>query len=154
MISESKYVTEYYEKMSKRQFDAGDKSTLIWVIYQCLEMKRPLPEWARVAFLAACDSVAEYEIKSWDDAFGRPHPKSTHLKAEKEKEKLRWVIIMHVKNLRAEGDRIDKGLFEKIGRKLDPRRSGTTVSAIYYDWRSREIRKNISKPKNYISKNF
>jgi hypothetical protein len=144
--AESKYVAEYWEKMLKRQFEAGDKSVLLYAVYQCLEMKRPLPEWARIAFLDVCEAVERFEIKSWDDAFGRPFPKSTHLKAEKRKEQLRWTIMAHVKNLKAEGGRIDKELFDKIGWRLNPKLSGTTVSKIYYDPRSHEIRRNLSPP--------
>jgi hypothetical protein len=143
MISES--MSEPYEKMLKRDFEAGDKSALLYTIYVCLEFRWPIPEWARVAFLDACEAVKRFEIGSWDEIFGRPVPKSTHLKTERRKEQLRFEIIACVKILKARGDRIDKELFEKIGKKLKPRLSGTTVSAIYYDWRSKEIRRNISK---------
>jgi len=76
-----KNIAEYFEKMMKRSFESGDKSTLLWTIYACLEMRRPIPEWVRVAFLKAYEAAERFEIKSWDDAFGRPVPKGTHNRA-------------------------------------------------------------------------
>jgi hypothetical protein len=140
MISEGKYVTEYYEKMLKRQFEAGNKSVLLNTIYLCLEMKRPLPEWARVAFLDAYEAAGRFEIRSWNEVFGQPVPKSTHLKTERRKEQLRWTIILRVEDLKAE-KAIDKNLFEQVGKELGI--SGTVASDIYYDERSRELRKMI-----------
>jgi hypothetical protein len=63
-----------------------------------------------------------------------------HLKTEKRNTKLRWTIIERIEALKAEGEPVDKGLFEKIGQKLSPPLKGTTVSDIYYDARSREFR--------------
>jgi hypothetical protein len=144
MISNAdKFAAEYYERMLKREFEAGDKSLLLWTLYTCLQLRRPLPEWLRTAFLAAYDSATEYEIKSWDDAFGRPHPKNTHFETEKRKLKLRPVIIGRVEALKAQGVKIDKDLFERVGEEL--RISGTVVSDIYYDRQSRKLRKTISE---------
>jgi hypothetical protein len=135
--AESKYVAEYWEKMLKRQFEAGDKSVLLWAIWSCLESRRPMPEWLRIAFLDAYEAAERFEIRSWDEVFGRPVPKSMHLKTEKRKEQLRWAIIARVKALKAERP-IDKGLFEQVGKELGI--SGTVASDIYYG-RSRELRK-------------
>ena len=130
-----KYLAEVLEIL-KEKFESGDKSTLLYAIYYCCLMKRPLPEWLRLAFLASYEAATGYKIKSWDDAFGRPHPKSTHLKAEKRNAELRFLIILRVQ-ARKEGEPIDKGLFEEIGTELGI--SGTTASDIYYDERSREL---------------
>jgi hypothetical protein len=145
MISEAeagKYVAEYFEKMLKRQFEAGDKSVLLYAIYACLELKRPVPEWLRVAFLDACEAAERFEIRSWDEVFGRPVPKGMHLKSEKRNAELRVFIIQRVEALKAGGKRVDKGLFEQVGKELGI--SGTVASDIYYNARSRELRKMIS----------
>jgi hypothetical protein len=142
MISEedtNKYLAEVLEILKKR-LEGGDKWALLYAIRQCLLLKRPLPEWLRLAFLSAYDSATGYEIKSWDDAFGRPHPKGSHLKKEKRNFELRQVIIQRVEALRSEMS-VDKGLFEKIGKELGI--SGTTVSEIYYDERSQALREMI-----------
>jgi hypothetical protein len=136
MISEEdtdKYLAEALEIL-KETFDGGDKSALLQAIRYCCWLRRPLPEWLRVAFLAAYDSATGYEIKSWDDAFGRPHPKGAHLRTEKRNLELRPVIIGRVQALRTEMS-VDKELFEKIGKDLGI--SGTIVSDIYYEERSR-----------------
>jgi len=136
MISESEtdtYLAEILEILHER-FDNGDKSALLYAIYHCLLMKRSLPEWLRLAFLHTYEAHARFEIRSWDEVFGRPVPKGMHLETEKRNAELRPLIIERVQ--KAERP-IDKGLFEEIGRDL--KLAGTTVSEIYYDERSREL---------------
>jgi hypothetical protein len=138
MISEEdtdKYLAEVLEIL-KQRFEGGDKSALLYAIRYCLLLKRPLAEWLRLSFLSAYDAAMGYEIKSWDDVFGRPHPKGTHLEIEKRNAELRPLIIERVQALRSEKP-IDKALFEKIGKELGI--SGTTVSEIYYDERCRDL---------------
>jgi hypothetical protein len=144
MISEAetgKYVAEYFEKMLKRVFEAGDKSALLYAIYACLELRRPMPEWLRVAFLDAYEAAERFEIRSWDEVFDRPVAKGMHLKTKRRNAQLRWAIIERVETLKAK-KRVDKGLFEKVARDLKIKGvKGTTVSEIYYDKRNRELRK-------------
>jgi hypothetical protein len=135
MISEDendKYLSEVLEILQKRLPD-GDKWALLYAIRQCLLLKRPLPEWLRLAFLRAYDSATGYEIKSWDDAFGRPHAKGTHLQKERRKLQLRFDIIRRIKELASEMP-IDERLFEKVGKELGIGGS-TTVKDIYYEER-------------------
>jgi hypothetical protein len=106
---------------------------------------RPLPEWLRRAFLDAYEARARFEIRSWNEVFGRPVPKNTHFETEKRNAELRFLIIERVEALKAEYP-VDKGLFAKIGRELNPPLKGTTVSEIYYDERSRELREMIYGP--------
>jgi hypothetical protein len=136
-----KYVTEYFEKMLKRQFEAGDKSVLLYAIYTCLELKRPMPEWLQLAFLAAYDSATGYEIRSWDEVFSRPVPKGLHLETKRRNAQLRYTIIARVE-AREAGTPIDKKLFEQVGKELGI--SGTVASDIYYNKANRELRKTIS----------
>jgi hypothetical protein len=142
MISEEdtdKHLAKVLESLEER-FEGGEKRALLYAIRCCLHLRRPLPEWLRVAFLDAYDSATGFEIKSWDDAFGRPHPKGMHLEIEKRNLELRPLIIQRVEALRAEKP-IDKALFEQIGEELNL--GGTTVSDIYYDERSRELEEII-----------
>jgi hypothetical protein len=136
MISEAetdKYVAEILDILKER-FWAGDKSALLDAIYHCLLMKRPLPEWLRAAFLHTYEARARFEIRSWDEVFDRPVPKSTHLKTEKRNAELRFRILERAREL---GPPIHKDLFDQIGEELGI--SGTTVSEIYYDKRTREL---------------
>jgi hypothetical protein len=142
MISEAetdRYLAEILEILKER-FEGGEKSALLYAIYHCLLMKRPLPEWLRLAFLHTYEAHGRFEIRSWDDVFDRPLPKGTHLKTEKRNAELRPLIIERVQALKDE-ESIDKGLFETIGKELGI--SGTTVSEIYYDERSRELREMV-----------
>jgi hypothetical protein len=137
MISEEdtdKYLEEILEILSKK-FEDGDKSALLYAIYYCLLMQRPLPDGLRLAFLDAYESAARFEIRSWDDVFGRPVPKGTHLKTEKRKAELRSLVLERVREL---GEPIDRGLFDKIGEELGI--PGSTIDDLYYDERSRELR--------------
>jgi hypothetical protein len=146
MISEEdtdKHLAEVLEVL-KEIFEGGGKWALLYAIHECLLLKRPLPEWLRLAFLAAYDSARGYEIKSWNETFGRPHPKGTHLK----KEKLRRVVIHRVWTLKAEDPErpIDRGLFDQIGEELEI--PGGTIDGLYYDERSRELRELLERTYN------
>ena len=142
MISKAdRYPAEYFEKMLKRSFEAGNKSVLLYTIYACLESGQPAPKWLRAAFMNAYEAaVFRFEIRSWDEVFGRPVAKGAHLPTERKRARLRWTIIERVKALKAGGKRIDKDLFEKVGKEL--KISGTTASDIYYDEQSRWLRRD------------
>jgi hypothetical protein len=144
MISQEdndKHLAEVLEIL-KEQFDGGDKSALLYAIYHCCLMNGPLPAWLRFAFVDAFESATgRYEIKSWNDAFGLPHPKGTHL----EKEKLRRRVIERVWALKVEDPErpIDRGLFEQIGEELEI--PAGTIDGLYYDERSRSLREKLRK---------
>jgi hypothetical protein len=138
MISEEdtdKYLAEVLEIL-KEIFEGGGKWALLNAIYYCCLLKRPLPEWLRLAFVHAYESRARFEIRSWDEVFDRPVPKSTH----PEKEKLRRLVIERVWTLKTENPEtaIDRGLFEQIGEELGI--PGSTIDGLYYDKRSRGLR--------------
>jgi hypothetical protein len=138
----SEYVTDYLEKMCRRDFEAGHREVLLATIYACLEFRRPMPEWLQVAFRDAYEAAQQFKIRSWDDVFGRPVPKGKHLATESRNLWLRHYVIGRVKALKAADPTtpIDKNLFEKIGRELTPRRSGTTLSNLIYGKRSHKRR--------------
>jgi hypothetical protein len=91
-----------------------------------------------LAFLQAYDAATGYEIKSWAEVFGPPHPKGTHLKKERRSLMLRGSIVVRVQELKAAGFPIDKLLFETIGKEFGL--GGTTASEIYYDQRTQIVR--------------
>jgi hypothetical protein len=133
-----KNVAEYFEKMLKRSFESGDKSTLLWTIYACLEMRRPIPEWLRVAFMNAYEAKERFEIRSWDEVFGRPVPKGTHFKPNKRDAELRLIIVEHVEALAAK-QKVNKELFKEVGKEWGI--NATRVSEIYYSNRRHTPRK-------------
>jgi hypothetical protein len=142
MISEAdtdRHLAEILEILKQKHED-GDKTALLYAVYHCLLMKRPLPEWLRLAFLHTYESRARFEIRSWDEAFGTPVPRGTHLEKEREHTELRARILERARELTAVGATIDKHLFEEIGRGLGI--SGTTASTLYYDERGRKLREH------------
>jgi hypothetical protein len=151
-----KPVDHYFEKMLRRAFEAGDKSVLLNTIYQCLESGRPVPEWARLAFLDAWEAALRYEIKSWDQVFDRPVPRGTHLKTKRRNEALLPEIVRRVEARVAEKKPIDKGFFEKVARDLKIKgiKGGTTISNIYYDPRNWFIDPGTGRWIIIPSKNF
>jgi hypothetical protein len=122
----------------QQRFDAGDKTALLMAIHQCLLMKKPLPEWLRRAFIWTYQSAARFEIRSWDEAFGAPHPKGVRLGKEREHVELRLSVVRRIIELHESGETIDKGLFERVGREL--KIGGTLASELYYDEHGRELR--------------
>jgi hypothetical protein len=140
MISEGKYDTEYWEKMLKRSFEAGDKSKLLWTIYACLDLRRPIPEWTRAAFLEAYEA----EIRSWNEVFGQPNPKSMHLQSNKRNAQLRWPVIERVEALRAERRKVNPDLFNQVAKDLKIS-SGALAREIYYANRGHKPRRKPRK---------
>jgi len=121
----------------KQRYDDGDNTALLSAIYHCALMRASLPEWVQLAFLQAYESATAYDVKSWDEAFGAPHPRGTHLGKEKKHARLRLLIWECVRKLKASGYAIDKGLFERIGKELDIKPG--TAQAIYYKKENQEF---------------
>jgi len=152
MISEEdtdKYLAQVLEIL-KEILNGGGKWALLYAMHQCLLLNRPLPEWLRFAFLDIYDSATAYKIKSWDDAFGRPHPKHTHVNKGKRKFEFRHLILQRVEALRSEMP-VDKELFEKIGKDLGIG-GGTTISEIHYEelHRLREISERFNEIRDQV----
>ena len=147
-----KYIEDYLE-IAKQKFEEGNKAVLLMALHQCLLMKKPLPEWLRLAFIRAYQSATAFEIRSWDEAFGPPHKKGTHLETRKQHAKLRYLVAFHVYSLRAIGRSIDKGMFEEIAEELkkdtELKEDGvedieaTTVEKIYYERGGKELHDTI-----------
>jgi hypothetical protein len=129
------HLAEVLESL-KQNFEEGDKAALLEAVYRCLLMKRPLPEWLRLAFLDAYEARARFEVTSWDKVFDQPLPKGTRLRTEK----MRRRVIERVWLLKREDPKtaIDGGLFEKIGKDLGI--SGGAANGLYYDKRSLSLR--------------
>jgi hypothetical protein len=88
-LDSDKYIEQYLE-IAKQKFEEGNKAVLLMAMHQCLLLKKPPPEWLRLAFIRAYESAAAFEIRSWDEAFGPPREKGAHLKAWKGYTDLRY----------------------------------------------------------------
>lgn len=121
----------------KEQCEDGNKAAILKALHQCFLMNAPVPQWLRRAFLDTYEAVAGFRFVSWDQAFGRPHPKRTRPKARKQYRDLRYPIAVCVHRRKTAGESVGKGMFEKIAGELvktgeAAQISGTTVSEIYY----------------------
>jgi hypothetical protein len=109
---------------------AGDKSAVMWALYRCLECEVPIPEWVSEAFVTECAKVAGFQVGTWDEAFGKPHPKGTHLATKRKHASKGWRIYLDVLNATDAGRPIDEGLFDEVGRRHGV---GKTLAAeLYY----------------------
>jgi hypothetical protein len=141
--------TEYYLEILKQKFEEGNKAFLLEAMHRCLLMRKPLPEWLRVAFIRAYESAAAFEIRSWDEAFGPPQEKGTHLETRRQHAKLQFPVAFHVHRMRATGRPVDKGMFEDIAEELKKDKElkedgaegieATTVEKIYYKRGGKEL---------------
>jgi hypothetical protein len=134
-LDDDQFLAEYLD-LARQKFEAGNKTIILMAMHQCLLMDKRVPEWLRLAFIEAYQSATAFNIRSWDEAFGPPQEKGTHLNTRKKYAELRYDIAMGVA-LRPPGKIIDKELFEAIGRDLSI--SGTTASEIYYDHGGKDL---------------
>jgi hypothetical protein len=134
---------EYFDKcigILKKQIAAGYKPALLLAVYQCALMRKPLPEWLCQAFVQTYESAAAFEVETWDTAFGPARKKGAQLSARKDYARLRYPVALRVA-LRAPGQSIDTGLFERIGSELGIGK--TKASDIYYQRGGKELHEMI-----------
>jgi hypothetical protein len=143
---DDRYIAEYLE-IAKQKFGEGNPAIILMAMHECLLLDRPIPEWLRQAFIEAYQSATAFEIRSWDEAFGRPPAKGTHPKTRKQYAELRYPVALGVA-LRASDEKIDKGLFDKIGCELGI--SGTTASDIYYKHGGKDLHGMIAPLLPYL----
>lgn len=119
----------------RRRYEEGDKNALMGAIRICANSRLPMPEWVATEFIAAYDKVLNCRSGSWDEVFGRPYKKGTHLAALRKRRRGRIQVMLEVRAAKARGESINFGLFEKIGKKLGFGRSLT--QELYADAKSR-----------------
>jgi hypothetical protein len=116
----------------KVAFDRGDKVALFAAMKNCAQHGLVMPEWVSRAFLAGYRKVISYRVGSWDEAFGRPHPKGKHLDNLREDREKQVAIAIHIRRLvRSEGRPIDDALFEEVGKKFGMAK--TRCNRLYYE---------------------
>jgi hypothetical protein len=134
-LDDDKFVAEYLQ-VAKHKYEEGNKAVVLTALHQCFLMKRPVPEWLRLAFIETYESAARFEIRTWDEAFGRAQEKGVHLDARRHYAELCYPVALGVA-LRDPEESIDEGLFEKIGSDL--RIGKTKASDVYYKFGGKEL---------------
>lgn len=120
-------LAEIQLKMLESEFKEGNKRALTDAIYECASSRSVMPKWVVFAIQDALTSVSGFQSKSWDDVFGKPHPKGTNLNAQRKKIKFNWAIYESVK---LSHKPVDASLFEEIGKKFGLGK--TLTEEIYY----------------------
>lgn len=118
----------------KAAYRKGDKSALLHAVLWCLiPPEKTIPKWARDGLRDAIfDTLIGEKHRSWDEAFGKPHPKNAHLDPGRFKTKM--AIYDAVKKEIAEGGKTDDETFEKIARK-NPRwgKGRSSIKAVFFE---------------------
>jgi hypothetical protein len=117
----------YYRSALER----GDKGALLRFLHHCFMNNRAVPGWAQDAFSDIMRKVRRYEVKSFDEVFGRPLKKGAQLATGRRKQRAAPLIWDGVCARRSAGEPITKALFDAVGKEAGV--SGTVAAEIYYE---------------------
>jgi hypothetical protein len=112
----------------RARFEAGDKGVILRAVAECARMDKVMPEWLVQAFLTAWRDVIHYKAKSWDEVFGRAHPKGMNLRAARKKWTLKYAVQNAVNEESKKGRSINDELFAEIGKRFN---IGVTLAKEY-----------------------
>ena len=119
-------------------YRSGDSTAIIEALYVCSLNSLPIPRWCEYSFLASYRKVRRYKAKGWNDVFGRPHPKGTHLETKKQELEKSLLVYRRIKNIKKEDPStpVDGALFERVGKEFAI--GGKTLTEeYYYKWKNR-----------------
>lgn len=93
------------------------------------------PGWLWDAFIQRHSQVTDAEVGTWDEAFGRPWPAHTRLKAVRERRRLKSKVHLAAWQLAVQepGLAVNRDFFERISEMPGIPKSGATVERIYYE---------------------
>lgn len=123
-------------------YRAGNARVIIEALFVCSLNSLPIPRWCEMAYLAAYRKVRQYKAKSWDDVFGRPHPKGTHLGTKRQEREKGWMVYRIIEKTKQDDPStpIDGFLFESVGRKLGI--GGKTLTEKLY-YKEKNLRRRL-----------
>lgn len=114
-----------------------DPQTILEAIYLCAFYSLPIPRWCQTAYKEAYRKVRECKAKSWDDVFGRPHHKGTHLGTQRQWHEKGHLVYRRIQQIKKNDPStpIDGSLFESVGKELGI--GGKTLTeGYYYKWKN------------------
>lgn len=125
-------------ELEKAHNETQNPAIILEAIYHCTLNDFAIPEWCALAYLNAYRKVTHFKAKSWDDVFGRPHPKGTHLDARREELVQGHEVYRRINEIKAAEPEtpIDEYLFERVGRELAIG-GKTKVAKIYYTFKEK-----------------
>jgi len=97
----------------------------------CARFGIAAPAWLADAFLSRFDKVLNFEVRSWDAAFGSPRSKGINLARARQRRRLMGPLAkLFVENMNRDPDTaVDKLLWEHLGKSVGV--SATTAEEIY-----------------------
>lgn len=123
-------MTEHPLDTLRLRYEDGDQGALLDAIALCADNGLPLPQWCASAFCAAYMRVKNYKLRSWDEAFGKPHPARAQLPAAEQRHRLMYPVWKRVTQLHVRKNKpIDGELFEVVGEEFH---IGKTRCSEYY----------------------
>jgi hypothetical protein len=130
-------------------YGRGEKDAIMEGLYLCILCGFPIPEWLARAYIDAYSKVNRLLARSWDDVFGRPHPKGTNLLSKRKKLEAGLLIFCRISYIKNRWPQIpvNEELFERVGedvaRKIGLQKplKKTFVSECYS-----EFKKSSSQP--------
>jgi hypothetical protein len=109
----------------------GDKRAVLDALSMCLINDFGIPQWCLQAFYAALSAVAAYRVKSWDDVFGKPHPKNIQLGKEQWNLEHGYLVYSEVQARSKKGQAIDCHMFEEVAEIFNI--GAKTAERLYYE---------------------
>jgi hypothetical protein len=97
----------------------------------------PLPVWIADGVVEALRKWSSHEAPTLDAAFGVRRTAKEQGRARREREEVRFRVMVRIAQLAQDGHPIDDKLFSDVGDEIG--RSGKTVSRIFYDQKSAVI---------------
>ncbi|MBA2588725.1 MAG: hypothetical protein H0U98_08890 [Alphaproteobacteria bacterium] len=115
------------------RFAVGDNFSLLKAIRICANRDLVMPDWVARAFISRFDRILNTKADSWDEVFGRPHPKGqTAVKLHKRRS-LRAQVFDRVQQLHEANPKrwpISDGTFEQVGEEFGIKK--TQCNKLYY----------------------
>jgi hypothetical protein len=115
----------------KERYEQGDKAQLLYWLNYCITNHKPMPAWLEEAFQKAYHAGQIYEIKSWDEVFGKPPKKGARQAIECRNMKISEPLFYRVRDRYVAGEPMDEGLFDRVGAEFGI--SGTVAKDLYYE---------------------
>jgi hypothetical protein len=138
----ARYGEPYPQGSLEEMYRRGDRTVLLPELLECLTERKTVTEWLRWALMKAiARGVVFRDFDTWDDVFGppvqtedgRPARGKTRV-AEQRRHLLQGDIYKRVVQLEAQGENVDRSLFEKIAAEFCIGRA--RAEQIYYDNRA------------------
>jgi hypothetical protein len=112
-------------------YEKGDKPAILLGLEYCINNNRPIPQWLATALRDAFRKVRMFEVKSWDDVFGRHLKKGKRLATERRNMQIAGPLFEMIRERHEAGTGIGRPLFNAVGAEFGI--SGTVASELYYE---------------------